>query len=237
MVKIDFDIIDSTNKYLKENHLKYEDFTFVSASKQTSGKGREQRKWLSNYGENLLFSFLIKNESLVEKYSYISILTAYSIIKVLETIGIQNAMIKWPNDIYVNDKKICGILLEGNIPNYLVVGVGLNVNQTQFDGEYRTTPTSIKKEINNNFDINDLKQKIYQNIENELIHLSNNDFSFMNSVTKYDYLKDKSCSLTMYKPNRTVHIIGIQTDSSLLINDEGKNISISSGEIVDIKYQ
>jgi len=235
MFKIDFEEIDSTNKYLKDNYFKYNDFTFVSAKNQTKGKGREDRKWISNKNENLLFSILIKDETAIKNYQYLSILTAYSVIKVLEELGINNLMIKWPNDIYINDKKVCGILLEGSVPNYIVVGVGLNVNQTVFAGDFRVNPTSLKKETNRQFNIEELKLKIYQQIEIEFTKIIHNDCSFMNDISKYDYLKNKDCSLTMYKHDKNVHVKGIQLDASLLIVDEDKKVTISSGEAILIK--
>ena len=110
---IDFEAIDSTNTYLKHNHNNLEDFTFVSAKYQSKGRGRGSRVWKSENGTNLLFSLLIKEESLINKFKEISIISAYSLIQVLEEkYHIPDLSIKWPNDIYYRDSKICGILLE-----------------------------------------------------------------------------------------------------------------------------
>ena len=81
---IDFEAIDSTNTYLKHNHNNLEDFTFVSAKYQSKGRGRGSRVWKSENGTNLLFSLLIKEESLINKFKDISIISAYSLIQVLE---------------------------------------------------------------------------------------------------------------------------------------------------------
>ena len=136
---IDFDVIDSTNLYLKQNYQNEDNFTFVSALFQNKGKGRNVRKWQSTSGDNLLFSLLIKDKNILKNYQCLSMLTATAIFKVLKSLSIENVSIKWPNDVYVNDKKICGILLEGisydNELKAIVIGVGLNVNENSFNND------------------------------------------------------------------------------------------------------
>ncbi len=160
--KIHYQRIDSTSTYLKNNYKKYDNLTFVSASYQENGKGRMNRKWISNTNENLMFSFLIKDKKLIEDYSSISLLIATSIYKVLKSLDVKNVSIKWPNDVYVNNKKICGILLEsvanGSSIDCLVVGVGLNLNTKSFDnqtviktGLFDSSNRNIKLRIKNNF--------------------------------------------------------------------------------------
>ena len=97
---IDFETIDSTSKYLKENYNNLKDFTFVSSLFQTEGRGRMERTWESKKGENLLFSLLIKQKSLLKLYSSISILSATVILNVLkDEYKIDDVSIKWPNDV------------------------------------------------------------------------------------------------------------------------------------------
>ena len=76
---IHFIEIDSTNSYLKNSYKLLNDLTFVSADYQSGGKGRNDRTWISNHGENLMFSFLIKNQELTKKYNYLSIYTAIEV--------------------------------------------------------------------------------------------------------------------------------------------------------------
>ncbi|MBQ2214368.1 MAG: hypothetical protein II414_07385, partial [Erysipelotrichaceae bacterium] len=76
MQRIDFDTIDSTNTYLKNNYEKLENMTFVSALLQTEGRGRNNRRWLSNRGDSLMFSLLIKDPVLLENYRSLSVLAA-----------------------------------------------------------------------------------------------------------------------------------------------------------------
>jgi BirA family biotin operon repressor/biotin-[acetyl-CoA-carboxylase] ligase len=131
---------DSTNSYLRrylvEN--KVEDYTVVIAKKQTNGRGQMGTVWNSEASKNLTFS-MFKDLSIhiVEFPFYISMAISLAILKALKTFSIPDLRIKWPNDILSANKKICGILIENVIKNKLestIIGIGVNVNQTQFDG-------------------------------------------------------------------------------------------------------
>ena len=233
MNKIYLSSIDSTNTYLKENYEKLDNYTFVSTDEQTNGRGRNSRVWKSENGKNLLFSLLILDKKLIEDFKEISILSAYSIIQVLEKIGINNLNIKWPNDIYYKDKKICGILLEAVTKNKmecLIVGIGLNVNQKEFNDEYLTTPASILNIINKETDINELKENIYnQLIEN--LEAKKKGNSFYDEISKYDYLKNKEAYALIDDKKTRIKVLGINEDYSLNIEYENINRNIESGEI------
>ena len=230
MNKLHFTSLDSTNNYLKNNYKSLENYTFVSADVQSDGKGRNNRKWISENGKNLLFSLLILDKQLFKSYKEISILTAYAILKVLKKSGISDLKIKWPNDIYVGDKKICGILLESVCKNEmecLIVGAGLNVNEDSFNGEYRTLPTSLKCELKKDINIDSLKDDIYNEIINILEDVKNNKNHYLD-ICEYDYLKGKEA---IYDGNKII-IKGIDEDYSLKIIKDNKEHNIDSGEIV-----
>ena len=232
MKQIHFDTIDSTNTYLKNNYQNLDDMTFVSATSQSSGRGRNNRTWLDD-GNNLLFSLLIKNDYLMDSYKILSILSAYSIIEVLETYGINNLSIKWPNDVYADDNKICGILLESVSKEKLeclIIGVGLNVNQDIFEGEFIHQPTSMKNILNINIDIEELKKKIYERFIDNLNKLKNN-YYFYDDIAKYDYLKDKQVYALINNDKCLVNVLGINDDYSLRIKYEDKIENIETGEI------
>ena len=187
MNKIHFNSIDSTNEYLKQNYKILEDLTFVSADYQTKGRGSNNREWESENSKNLLFSFLLLDNSLFPRHEEVSLVTALSIIQALEKKGIEELKIKLPNDVYVKDKKICGTLLESislGEMQCLIIGVGLNVNQESFDGEYRATPTSIYKELGITSEIEKLKEEIYDVIL-ENIELIKNNYDFNPLISKY----------------------------------------------------
>ena len=235
MKTIDFNVIDSTSLYLKRSYKEHEDLTFVSALYQSHGKGRNDRKWDSKIGNNLLFSVLIKDESIINNFASLSILSAVSIFNVLKSLNIANVSIKWPNDVYVNDLKICGILLEGisfdNKLQALVLGIGLNVNEKDFASFNLTNATSIclvnKKEV----DLSYIKQLVYNSLLTEILKLKNNDTSYLEVFRKHNYLKDKEV-YAYYLNNRVkVKVIDINEDNTLKVLYENNIINISSGEI------
>lgn len=233
MKTIHFKEIDSTNTYLKENYPVLDNLTFVSADYQTKGRGRTGRIWDAMANNNLLFSVLIKDEELINKFKSISVISAYSIIEVLKELGINNATIKWPNDVYINDEKVCGILLEGVTTDKfecVIIGIGLNVNQKEFVGEYLHQPTSISLELNKEIDINELKEKVFNKIENNLLMLKDNH-DFYLDVIKYDYLKDKEVYALINDEKKLVKVLGMNKDYQLEVLVDGKVQSLESGEV------
>lgn len=232
MKQIHFAKIDSTNTYLKNNYNNLADLTFVSATTQSMGRGRNNRSWLDD-GNNLLFSILIKDRQLLDSHRVLSILSAYSILKILETYKINNLSIKWPNDVYVNDNKICGILLESvskNKVECLIIGVGLNVNQTVFEGDYLTDPISMKNILNEDIDIEELKNRVFDEFIINLNKLKDN-YDFYEEISKYDYLKGKQVYSLIDNEKKLVRALGIDDDYSLKIMCEDETLNIEAGEI------
>jgi BirA family biotin operon repressor/biotin-[acetyl-CoA-carboxylase] ligase len=138
---IKLNAISSTNDYLKELLItRYvENFTIVSAEHQTAGKGQMGAKWDAEPGKNLTFSVLIKDVlSHITGVFNLNIAVAVSVVQALKAFEIPDVSIKWPNDILAGNKKIGGILIENSIKPggeiYSVIGIGLNVNQTNFEG-------------------------------------------------------------------------------------------------------
>lgn len=148
--------VDSTNNYIA-NLLyddKIENGTVILADEQTNGKGQRGAVWLSKPAENMIFSIYLSSANLSVKDQFV--LTQFisvSVVKTLKKIGLK-AVIKWPNDVLINHKKIAGILIEnqltGSSISGSIVGIGLNVNQIDF-GELQAT--SLKLETGNHFSI------------------------------------------------------------------------------------
>ena len=139
MKLIKLDAIDSTNEFLKglSNQQEVQNFTVVTAENQLKGKGQMGAKWKSEVGKNLIMSVLIRDFLFdSDKVFDLNIVVSLAVIRVLETYTIPGLSIKWPNDIMSANKKIGGILIENTIKGdgtiNSIVGLGLNVNQTQF---------------------------------------------------------------------------------------------------------
>jgi len=171
------DEIDSTNSFLldKTNNISI-DGSVVLAEKQTKGRGRKNRTWYSEKGMNLNFSVLITNKYFFsEKINYLNFGVSLAIANSIEKLFFIHTNVKWPNDVLINNKKTAGILLEansnGNKIERLVIGIGVNVNQTSFNGDFNFLPTSIKYEIKENIEREKLLAEILNNFENVLLKI------------------------------------------------------------------
>jgi len=168
-----FDEIDSTNKFALENTHKLSDYSVICAKTQSAGRGRKGRKWVSTEGENLYFSLLLKSPAVkLSEISGIPQLMGLAIYKGLVSSGVKDSWIKWPNDVYINNKKICGILCEsrfkGSEIDGLVIGVGVNVNTPISSLEKIDTPaTSILVETGEDepFKVDELLHIILNNFD------------------------------------------------------------------------
>ena len=226
---IHFKEIDSTNNYLKNSYKLLNDFTFASADYQSHGKGRNDRVWESNSGENLMFSFLIKNEELMKQFNIISILTAVEVAKEIEKNDIDNVTIKWPNDVLIGDKKVCGILSEGQVPEYLVVGVGLNVNQKIFPAGLRRPATSLSLETKQDFDINEISNRLFSNIVNSFSNLIIENY--LDYFKEHNYLLNKRVRAVINNEVFIGEVVGIDDSFCLQVLAHDMLLHIDSGEI------
>lgn len=224
-----FPKIDSTNLYLKNNHDLLSDFTFVSTDYQTQGKGRETRSWESEWGKNLLFSLLLKAPKFLEKATFFSIYMAVEIAKLLVAKKIQNVSIKWPNDVYVNDKKVCGILSESQIPNYLVIGVGLNVNQKEFPSNLRKPATSLALERNRSLRLNSLKNQLFEQIMSNFLRL--NHQQYLAYFRENNYLLNKKVTINYDGQIIIGEVVGIDEHFNLEVKSDQLLLHVESGEI------
>jgi len=159
---MDFEVIhieetDSTNHWLKENG---EHGMVVVAGYQTAGRGCGSNSWESERGKNLTFSMLIHPEGIpANEQFHITEVTSVALCETLEHYIYNKVEIKWPNDIYVADKKICGILIEnrlqGNVIKDSIIGIGLNVNQREFKSD-APHPVSLYQLMGRETDIEEL---------------------------------------------------------------------------------
>lgn len=140
MNRIKLDAIDSTNEFLKglSNKQELDNFTVVTAEKQTKGKGQMGAVWNSEEGKNLIMSVFIKEALLNVNQIYdLNIAIAVAVLSALETYNIPELSIKWPNDIMSYNYKIGGILIENSLKSdgaiSSIVGLGLNINQASFE--------------------------------------------------------------------------------------------------------
>ncbi len=183
--------VDSTNKYAIELIPRIDPIegAVVWAMEQEAGRGRNNNKWESEGGKNLTFSIILYPDFLnVDQQFYISKAVSLGILDFIK-IYAGNASIKWPNDIYVDNKKISGVLIEntikGNKIENCVVGIGLNVNQTVFKGNV-PNPVSLKLILKNDIDLNESLEKICGSVEARYLQLQKGNLAKIDN----DYLEN-----------------------------------------------
>jgi BirA family transcriptional regulator, biotin operon repressor / biotin---[acetyl-CoA-carboxylase] ligase len=171
----------STNDIANEiiQNKEFIDGTVILTDHQTAGRGQRGNAWESNIGQNILMSLILKTTFLsLEKSFDLSITVAVSVLEALQTLRIQNASIKWPNDLYINEKKTGGILIEnsisGNKMSHSIVGIGINVNQTKFENKRATSLCLELKEEQVSREI--IVEKICESIESNLDLLKSGSF-------------------------------------------------------------
>lgn len=149
MTIIKLDAIDSTNSFLRKlyTYKSVEDFTVVTTKLQTNGRGQMGTVWASERCKNLTFSVFVNTSALQMDFPfYLSMVTATAVSAVLQDFFIPKISVKWPNDILSQDKKLCGILIENvmkkGVINASIIGIGLNVNQINFENLPKATSLS-----------------------------------------------------------------------------------------------
>jgi len=160
---------DSTNIYatnlIEKN--KPEEFTIIQTGYQLKGKGQGNKFWHSEPNMNLLFSLILYPKINADKQAYLNKAITISLCSFFSQYS-QNVYIKWPNDIWIDNKKIAGILIEnsilGNKINNCIVGIGININQIDFPNEI-PNPISLKKITGVEHNLSDVLENILSFIE------------------------------------------------------------------------
>jgi BirA family transcriptional regulator, biotin operon repressor / biotin---[acetyl-CoA-carboxylase] ligase len=177
-----YDSIDSTNAYAKflANQCS-EEGTAVIADYQTAGRGRFGRTWHAESGSSLLFSVLIRPAISIDKMGLLPFFAAAGIALAVETVTGLQCECKWPNDILLNNKKCCGILLESSLQNnyldYVIIGIGVNVNQKKFHDDLAGNATSLSKECGADYDRGSVFRQIMVSLESLYNNARKGDFT------------------------------------------------------------
>ncbi len=146
--------------------------TLVITDNQTSGHGTKGRTWNVEGGKNITMSFVIYPDCEISKLEGLTIKIAEAIVEAIDELYGYKLSIKEPNDIIINDKKISGILTQSTTisekVNYILIGIGFNVNQTEFPLELENIATSLKNEYGKIFKREDIIVEILEKLENKI---------------------------------------------------------------------
>ena len=184
--RINLEEVDSTNSYMKQlifvNDNTIEGLVVV-AKNQFEGRGQQKNIWESEKGKNLIFSIFLKPNIEVGNQFLLSKLVSLGIVDFLLDKELDNVKIKWPNDIYIKDEKLSGILIENSIKGNKIynsiVGIGLNVNQINFPSAV-CNPTSLKILKGLNLDIEECLNELLFFIEKRYLMLKSGKIDLIN---------------------------------------------------------
>lgn len=230
--------VNSTNLWVKYSAEEGEQKnSLYIADKQTKGRGRRGRSWLSDKGVGIWMSLLLRPKLSPELASMITIIAALSVAKAIESTEKLQVHIKWPNDIILNGKKLCGILTEMSVDmeglSYLVCGIGINANTEHFPKELETVATSIymhtQKVCIRKYLIKEII-KIF--LEYYKLFLKKRNLAFIKEEYEVRLIhKDKYISILGKDSVKEVLSKGIDDRGFLIVSDKEGEYSISSGEI------
>lgn len=222
--------VESTNTFLLDKNNKFnENGTVVIAENQIKGRGRKDRTWQSSPGVNLTFSILLnKKGSIPDSLSLLNMGVALAVANSIENLHSIKTNLKWPNDILTNGKKLVGILSEsvsqGEKIDRVVIGIGINVNQTFFPDDYGIPATSIKLETEQTIDREKLLAEVLLNIENVISRLLESPADVLQDWrAKCNMIGDK-ITITDGKSSKTGIFDDIDEEGYLLLKDKYDHI-------------
>ena len=163
----------------------------ITTDFQTLGKGQMSNKWDSENGKNLLMSVAINTDIKIENQFIINVISSLSVLDLLEDLNLENLSVKWPNDILVGKRKISGVLIQNKLLSdtikSAVIGVGLNINQSNFT-TFKREATSVNNENITNLSISEISDRLLYFLE---FRFSKSDNENWKDYSKKLYLKDK----------------------------------------------
>ncbi|MDA0692442.1 MAG: biotin--[acetyl-CoA-carboxylase] ligase [Nitrospinae bacterium] len=235
-----FDEIDSTNdlaqKYLEEGAL--EGLVLIAES-QTRGRGRMGRSWVSPPGTGIYMSVLLKPQIQPQRLPQLTLLAGLASVQAINEFSSQKVQLKWPNDILLNGKKLCGILSEYHATqsgeSAVIIGIGVNVNHSRndFPEDLRPIATSLMIETGSPVDRQALATAIIRHLDQEYdAYLQNRSPDVINKWANHSDMFGKKISVT--KGKSVIHgtALGLDSEGRLLMRTKsGEEIAFDSGEV------
>ena len=233
-----YGVTDSTNtqaKRLAEEG--YGHGTLVVAEQQEAGRGRRGRSWQSPAKESIYMTLLLKPEINPNNASMLTLVTALAVSKAITSVAGRPAGIKWPNDIVMNGKKVCGILTEMSAQvdyvNYIVIGIGINVHTESFPEELSQMATSLYLETKERYHRAELMEAVWEAFENYYdIYLQTEDLH--NLVKEYNsHLVNMHQRVRVLDPKDPFEgkAMGITPKGELMVDTWESRKLVSSGEV------
>ncbi len=238
-----FESIDSTNacaKTLAETGTP--EGTVVVAEHQSAGRGRQGRTWSSEPGRNLLLSIVLRPNLPKDGCGFLTFFSAVFIARALERATGRPVECKWPNDLLIGGKKCCGILLENSfsqdVLDYSVIGIGINVNQTTFEGDLADRATSLSREYHTEFDRTKLLQTLLQEADTLLSTLKKGDTgNIMSEWNNRCTMFGKSVTISHGEDTTTGVAVSLNADGGLIIQTPSGESTFYAGDVSVVQQE
>lgn len=232
-----FSELDSTNRYLKELAKEgVKEGTVVIANQQSAGRGRLGRNFFSPGNTGIYMSILLRPEIELQKSVRITSMAAVAVARAIEKVSGIEAKIKWVNDIFLNGKKVCGILTESGINtvtgvlDYAVLGIGVNVGKIEFPEELKEIATSVCNECNKIISREELIVEIVRELE--YWYPSLQDGSFLKESKERSLLLGKEILVVESQEKKyQAKALDLDDMGHLWIENAGKKELLHSGEV------
>lgn len=200
------------------------------AETQTAGRGRRGAAWFSPAGESLAFSILVRPDEPKALWPRLALATGLAVAQALEACGLE-AGIKWPNDVWLGQRKVAGILVEAG-PDFAVVGIGVNVNSVGFPPEVAEIATSMRMEASREFSPAEVLREIIAKFSLRRLQLGRDFEQVVAAVNERCVLTGKRVALKAADGPKIGTVEGIATGGELLLRtEEGLQRLIQADEV------
>lgn len=233
---IHLETVGSTNDYAKEMATKENEGTVIISEEQTKGKGRLGRQWHSKANEGIWMSIILKPNISPYQAPFITLIAGASIVKALNNLGVKT-LIKWPNDVIINGKKVCGILTELSAEiervNHIILGIGMNVKTMEFSPEISEIATSLYREGYKISRVEMIRNIIFEFEKLYLDYVENGSKEKTLKICRqYSAVLDKDVYAIKGGERELVRCIEINDEGNLIVKKENGDVKeIMSGEI------
>lgn len=229
-------VVGSTNDEIKQNVATLNKGAVCIAEAQTKGRGRRGRKWVSPYGASIYLSMLWRFESGYESISGLSLAVGLAVKRAIAKVGYDDAYLKWPNDIYVKNKKLAGVLieLEGQFDGVteVVIGIGLNINLPDGDLDIDQDYIDLQSVMDGYVDRNEICAALIDELWSMLMTFENDGMSpLVQEWKNADLYRDKPIVLLVGKEKINGICRGINESGALLLETTSGIKTFHGGEV------
>ncbi|NJE00214.1 biotin--[acetyl-CoA-carboxylase] ligase [Thermococcus sp. LS1] len=221
--------VDSTNEYAKLIALNEPEGTVVVADRQTAGKGRKGRTWASPEG-GLWMSVILKPEAEPKHLPKLVFIGALAVVDTLWKFGIE-AGIKWPNDVWINGRKICGVLTEGRIGEFVILGIGLNVNN-EIPEELKGMATSMKAVLGRRAELDEVLRVLIERLDGwYTVFLEGRYGEIISAVRERSLVLGREVKVIEEGIELVGKAVDIDDDGALILETSGGRVRVLYGDV------